>query len=121
MEKLVELLNKFEKEKIISEWWRVDEDDEYFWRSLEWWDIVNRSFDRDAHWFFKYQIISKDFKFIERLVKNDKIDFIKVIQKKWNWEIDNIMLSMKEREYLELLILLAIQDDPLQFLSQIIK
>lgn len=73
MNKLVKLLNKFEKEKIINEWWYVDEDDEYFWRSIEDWEVVNWSYDRDAHWFFKYYIISKEFKFIERLVENNKI------------------------------------------------
>lgn len=59
--------------------------------------------------------------FIKWLVENDKIDFVKVIQKKWHWEIDNIMLSMKEREYLELLMLLAIQNEPLTFLISILK
>lgn len=131
MEKLVELLNQFEKEKIISEWWRVDEDDEYFWRSLEWWDIVNWSFDPDAHWFFKYQIISKDFKFIERLVKKDKIDLQKVMEQNKNWYditrvnpddnfIDNAIEYDDELD-LFIIMLLAIQDDPLKFLSQIIK
>lgn len=124
MEKLVELLNKFEKEKIISEWWYVDEDDEYFWRSLEWWDIVNRSFDPDAHWFFKYQIISKDFKFIERLVKKDKVD----VEKLLNIQNEYFRLQIWNDNYNSenyfvdgLLMLLAIQDDPLQFLSWIIK
>lgn len=119
MEKLVELLNKFEKEKIIKNWWYVDEDDEYFWRSIEDWDIVNWSFDPDAHWFFKYQIISKDFKFIDRLVKNDQIDTRKIDEDR----LETIQYSEKERItiYDWLLMLLAIQDDPLQFLSWIIK
>lgn len=120
MEKLVELLNKFEKEKIINNWWYVDEDDEYFWRSLEWWDIVNRSFDPDAHWFFKYQIISKDFKFIDRLVKKDKIDFDEVEQKA-NFEFTCNYVLKKDEISDKLLMILAIKDDPLKFLSQIIK
>ena len=122
MEKLVELLNKFEKEKIINNWWYVDEDDEYFWRSLEWWDIVNWSFDPDAHWFFKYQIISKDFKFIERLEKNDKIDRPKVWLKiKDLWD-EYWWFGIYSWIHIECLImLLSIQDDPLQFLSWIIK
>lgn len=120
MEKLVELLNQFEKEKIISEWWRVDEDDEYFWRSLEWWDIVNRSFDPDAHWFFKYQIISKDFKFIERLVKNDKIEtnnlslqaFKNIFGGCWFVEVSDLEV---------LLMLFAISDTPIEDLVSYLK
>lgn len=125
MEKLVELLNKFEKEKIINDWWYVDEDDEYFWRSLEWWDIVNRSFDRDAHWFFKYQIISKDFKFIERLVNNNKIDrltFCTVETPSSKYEDFDLWPETPREDYTNILLMdLAIQDDPLKFLSWIIK
>lgn len=131
MEKLVELLNEFEKEKIINDLWYVDEDTEYFWRSIEYWKIVNWGYDTDAHWFFKYQIISKDFKFIERLVKKDKIDLQKVMEQNKNWYditrvnpddnfIDNAIEYDDELD-LFIIMLLAISDEPLQFLSQIIK
>lgn len=111
MDKLVKLLNRFEKEKIISEGWRVDEDDEYFWRSVEDWEIVNWSFDPDAHWFFKYQIISKDFKFIERLVNNNKIALTKLYHD----------MRLEFWDYYWLLMQLAIQDEPIEFLISILK
>lgn len=125
MEKLVELLNKFEKEKIIKNWWYVDEDDEYFWRSIENWKIVNRDYDPDAHGFMKYYIISKDFEFIKRLVENYKIDLYE-LEKIWYekiiydcyWQYRKIV---NYSDYEILLMLLAIKDDPLKFLSQIIK
>lgn len=120
METLVELLNKFEKEKIINEWWDVDEDDEYFWRSLEDWEIVNWSYDPDAHWFFKYYIISKDFKFIERLVNKDKIETnnlsLKVFKNIFSggWFVEASDLEV-------LLMLLAISDTPIDDLIQLLK
>lgn len=114
MEKIVELLNKFEKEKAISERWYVDEDDEYFWWSLEDWDIVNWSYDPDAHWFMKFYIISKEFKFIERLVKNDKID-----KEEFSWflywpdyisDLSNAIIAW-----------LSISDEPLNDLISLLK
>ncbi len=122
MNELVKLLNKFEKEKIINEWWYVDEDDEYFWRSIKDWEVVNWSYDRDAHWFMKYYIISKDFKFIERLVKNDKIDIDKV---KENWIKHNGRMDVdglyRYSVYERVLMLLAIQDEPINFLIQLLN
>lgn len=97
-------------ERYLCQWELVYEPAEKFfnWESISW-DSANSV------------VISKSYGFIKRLVDNDKIDFIKVIQKKWHWEIDNIMLSMKEREYLELLMLLSIQDNPIEFLINILK
>lgn len=125
MEKLVELLNKFEKEKIINNWWYVDEDDEYFWRSLEDWDIVNRTFDPDAHSFMKYYIISKDFEFVERLFKTDKVDNYKLydVWKKENWDfryMKDDKSSLEKRIY-SVIMLLSISENPMKFLFQILK
>lgn len=67
-------------------------------------------------------IISKQFWFIGRLVENDKIDFIKLIQKQGNWEIDNIKLNpIKELEYYKLLMLLAISENPISDLISLLK
>jgi hypothetical protein len=114
MNKLIKLLNEYEKispsrlqRKYYSENWHIMYIDE------EWEDVDDYRTD--------YEIISKEYGFIKWLVDNDKINFIKVIQKKWHWEIDNIMLSMKEREYLELLMLLAIQENSIEFLISILK
>jgi hypothetical protein len=111
MEKLLELLNDY-KPYIQSDGTHTDN---FWWYVSQWHSAV---FPKEV---WVERIISKEYGFIKRLVDNDKIDFIKVIQKKWHWEIDNIMLSMKEREYLELLMLLAISNEPIEFLISILK
>lgn len=114
MEKLIELLNQYE----IDRWmWSVFN----IWKFA--WEIHYYDNEKDEFVFdnVKLYIISKHYGFIKWLVDNNKIDFIKVIQKKWNWEIDNIMLLIKEREYLELLMLLAISDTPIDDLISYLK
>lgn len=125
MEKLVELLNKFEKEKIINNWWYVDEDDEYFWRSIENWKIVNRSYDPDAHSFMKYYIISKDFEFVERLFKTDKVDNYKLYDA-LKTENRDFRYTKDDKSPLEqridvFIMLLNISKDPMKILFQILK
>ena len=123
MEKLVELLNKFEKEKIIKNWWYVDEDDEYFWRSIENWKIVNWDYDPDAHSFMKYYIISKDFEFINRLCEKDLIDKATVeystdieIFHRRRWQI-NKAVEVYERA----IMLLSIAENPIDLLISFLK
>lgn len=70
MEKLVKLLNQYEREK---EWLPEDFEDYVMW-NIEWNKIVQPSCDPDAREYFKYYIISKDYEFIKWLVDNDKID-----------------------------------------------
>ena len=125
MEKLVELLNEFEKEKIIKDWWSVDEDDEYFWRSIENWKIVNWSYDPDAHEFMKYYIFSKDFEFVERLFKKDKVDNYKLYDA-FKTENRDFRYTKDDKSPLEqridvLIMLLNISKDPMKILFQIIK
>lgn len=61
-------------------------------------------------------LISKKYGFIEWLVENDKID-------KENEELISLMSELWERENVEkcLLMLLAIQDEPIEFLCEILK
>ena len=54
-------------------------------------------------------LISKKYQFIERLVKNDKIDMSKLDSR------------YSKVEYEPLLMLLAIQDEPIDFLLSILK
>lgn len=118
MKKLVMLLNEYEKEKIINEWWSVDEDDNYFWRSIENWKIVNRDYDPDAHSFMNEYIISKKFWFIKWLVENDKINRDKFYDEnilKW------FMTLTKEEKADSIIMNLSIQDEPINFLISILK
>lgn len=120
MEKIVELLNQFEKEKIINEWWSVDEDDIYFWRSIENGKIVNWDYDPDAHSFMKEYIISKRFKFIKWLLENEKIEtnnlslkaFKNIFSGGWFVEVSDLEV---------LLMLLSISDTPIEDLISYLK
>ena len=113
MEKLIELLNEYEWDWFVSIKW--DED-----------------FFKDD--FFKHytlQTISKSYWFIKWLVDNDKIDF-NFVERVWSWDFIYDMDSpyyysctCKDlNEYNEVdrvLMLLAIQDEPIEFLCSILK
>jgi len=114
--KLIELLNKYEKiapsrlqRKYYSENWHIMYIDE------EWEDVDDYRTD--------YEIISKDYGFIKRLVNNDKIDqntkFLISAnvenQKTWMWYVHTF------DQYESLLMLLSIQENPIEFLISILK
>jgi len=79
--------------------------------SLDWWTIC---------WIHETVLISKRFWFIKRLVDNDKIDFDKVYEKEENENID-ICMSWEDADMYWLLMLLSIQDKPIDFLISILK
>ena len=66
-------------------------------------------------------VISKRFWFIERLVKNDKIDIYKLMATEWCptnwWGRETEWYSNLER----LLMVLSIQDQPIEYLCSILK
>jgi len=116
MEKLIELLNEYNKEKTNGEiWWREREYDNEFWNllygSYSWWT------------FSTLYCISKKYWFIQRLVDNDKIDRDKVLisfsmaeydglwNMYWHWVDDNQRLLM----------ILAISDTPIEDLVSTLK
>lgn len=118
MEKLIELLT----EHCRKHYWFKDNDDIEI-------DTDSVSF----HLYFKWErlfpirvetVICKEFWFIKWLVENEKIDFEKPI-----WEFANkYKLIVSDSFYLkelskedELLMLLAIQDEPIRFLISILK
>ena len=118
MEKLIELLNEYEKEIKKSEF--------YEWEKWIWWDTnLFRRDTRDEEWSHLYSdtadtyVISKKFWFIKWLVENDKIDTesycrITSIERKWEKDV-------YRDEVDSLLMLLAIQDEPIDFLCSILK
>jgi hypothetical protein len=129
MEKLIELLNEYEKEELKSEF--------YEWEKWIWWDTnLFRRDTRDEEWSHIYSdtadtyVISKKYGFIWWLVENDKIDLVKVYENLTNYEIEIRIRAVKELlenneedtiAYLKLLMLLAIQDEPIRFLCEILK
>ena len=79
MEKLIELLNEYEKKERKSEF--------YEWEKWVWWEFnLFRRDTYDEEWSHIYSdtadtyVISKKFWFIKRLVENDKID-VKELEK----------------------------------------
>lgn len=110
MDKLIKLLDLYRRtnktEELLGEPWTLV--------PLTWKDfiILNR-----------VMIISKEYGFIKWLVDNDKIDYEKV-DKSWNdemsfvdFKLDNIM----EIRIKVVLMLLSIQDEPIEFLISILK
>jgi len=136
IEKLIELLNEYEIEKEKSEWVNVDAYVEFKW-DYNYNRLVR--YDETDHWEWDNlywdtavaYLISKSFWFIKWLVENDKIDTSKANDKNLNgYEIELRIRAVKELVadseektvlYLNLLMLLAITDEPIRFLCEILK
>jgi hypothetical protein len=118
MEKLIELLNEYDS------WWAYDD---YYWL-FQYWQ------DRDAYRLCKYQLVSKEYGFIKWLVDNDKIDHKIYGDMKFTAIKQWVLIDKKSgstaqetREIIEngcidtFIALLAIQDEPIEFLISILK
>ena len=106
MEKLIQLLNEYEKQFTDRPnyfWYK----DKMLWKyilcELNWRIIDNQ----------ELMIISERYEFIKRLVENDKIEFSKY------WKVSNE--EDRRTEYQNLLMLLSIQDNPISDLISILK
>lgn len=111
MEKLIELLNEYKEEKNIC---NTDMD----WQ-LEIWNYRYVSYPCAE------RLCSKEYGFIKWLVDNDKIDYMKLYN---GWCIEKVFYFEGEIDHAEefkseekLLMLLAIQDEPIEFLISILK
>lgn len=110
MEKLIGLLYEYQKIKCFYPlYYDVEENKIYF--------------DSDTIIWAEQYLISKEFWFIERLVENDKIDTQELLGIYWEtsqsiWETNKYELYPA---YKRLLMLLAIQDDPIEFLIRLLK
>lgn len=98
MEKLIELLNEYGNE-ICNHWGDYQTDMDFT--------------DRDTYWY-----LSKKFWFIQWLVENDKIDIDKMEEKS---EYTFIKNGWWEHIIEDVLMLLTIQDEPINFLISILK
>ena len=138
MEKLIELLNEYHhfNSDLIYYWWDEECEKFYFHTELQeeqkkklWYALIDDGIDEQRvgnEW-----ICSKKFWFIKRLVENDKIDTSKANDKNLNgYEIELRIRAVKELVadseektvlYLNLLMLLAIQEQPIDFLCEILK
>ena len=117
MEKLIDLLNEWEeKEKTSKIEWRIDNNPTgIYWYVWKYW-----------LWFAsKMIIISKEYWFIKWLVEKDKIDR----ERFWNSETKlskysdfELSYDTPREDYTNILLMeLAIQDEPIDFLISILK
>lgn len=108
MEKLIELLNEYEQE-------------EWCWR-LKYWKLHNKYYDDYDRKDEEIRLISKWYGFIKWLVENEKIDVEKV-KESWfmtrTFDLDECWEPYSDLE--SLLMLLSIQDEPIEFLVSILK
>ena len=113
MEKLIELLKEYDKI-------RSKKSNKSFNRDLLLNNFVNLP-DRSL-WESELIVISSSYWFIKWLVDNDKIDLEKI----WRFKAERkntqiIAIANKSDFYLSLLMLLSIQDEPINFLVSILK
>ena len=110
LEKLIELLLNYEEEIKKSEW-----DYRYYWNMIDSLQLECRNvissqiLMREERWLI---LISKSYGFIKWLVDNDKIWLIECNYWKHHFEWNN---------YEDILMLLSIQDNPIEFLISISK
>ena len=114
MEKLIELLNEYEKEK--KSW--------FTWRSIDSYD--NCVYGVDCDWETEItmysDLYSKQYWFIKRLIKENKID-IERLHKIVDYRLEIKENYVNAHDYNSdcLLMLLAISDTPIEFLISILK
>ena len=108
MEKLIELLNEWFQERYKTNI-RFDKFENY--GGNDYWYFQSND---NEHFMYETDVWTKKYWFIKRLVENKKIDLEKV---KINW------LNYVNDELLEnkILMLLSIQDEPIEFLISILK
>ena len=137
IETFIELLNEYEIEKEKTERIDVDEYVEFEWDCnndywLTRWDKTDPWEWDNLYWDTAVAyLISKSFWFIKWLVDNDKIDTSKANDKNLNgYEIELRIRAVKELVadseektvlYLNLLMLLSINENPISFLISILK
>ena len=112
MEKLIKLLNEYER----SKWTNLEITN---WKCVYW----NLSYFWYGNWYSEFLCISKRYGFIQRLVDNDKIDttnkftIMTNVENKENW----LWYSHTFEWYEALIMLLSIQDNPIEFLISVLK
>jgi len=123
MEKLIELLNEYEeKEGYNKAEWKVSENNQLHYKYVvsgtpngEW--FSEKYLSRDVS---QAYLISSRYRFIKWLVENDKIDLDAC---EWEKTYNNLTASRDSNysQYERLLMALAIQDEPIRFLCEILK
>ena len=114
MEKLLELLREYST--LI--WERTGE----YWNPIRWWNEKYLTYPIEI-----MRIKSKEYWFIERLVKNEKIKWRDKTELYYNiscydwdwWEYELIWPDFTDTEHI--IMILSIQDNPIEYLCSILK
>jgi hypothetical protein len=123
MDKLIELLNEYEVEKKPSRLQR----NYYLWFVHNFWKwimYIDEEWEDVDDYRTDYEIISKEYGFIKWLVENKKIDrsTIHIYAEPYYDLRDYTTDDFKKINWVnELLMLLAIQNNPIEFLISILK
>lgn len=111
MEKVIELLNEYEKRTVVH------------WYEWYWQDVLMCRYIKDNFEFYTDEAttiaISKYYWFIKWLVDKDKIDvesYCRITSVERKWEKD-----VYRDEVDSLIMLLAIQNEPIEFLISVLK
>lgn len=106
MDKIIELLIEYDWWDYVKNWLTISE-------KIKFEDYVSLTYYKDM----TYEIISKEYRFIEWLVENDKIDFKKLYDDVSDYCEDLVPYPA----YDCLLMLLAISEQPLKDLLSYLK
>lgn len=112
MEKLIELLNESEREKVIHRTYYL----------VSWYIMYKRDDGEEVDdKRTDLEIISKSYWFIKRLVENDKIDRYKFeVEYMDKQTLEDVYIAWAKQDEL-LIMILAISDTPILFLVSILK
>ena len=112
MEKLIELLNEYN--------WNVLKHSD-IWEEKDWKIFLRIDSNHTFGFHIDLYVISKSYWFIQWLVENEKIDFSKVKEKIWlERELyERMLYRYKETDFL--IMLLSIENEPIEFLISILK
>lgn len=109
MEKLIELLNEYERSKGTNI-------EITYWECVYW----NLSYFRYGNWYSNLLCISKSYYFIHWLVNNDKIDRDRTFKENWLFKMYFYDLEYV-KNYDKLIMWLSVEDKPIEFLISILK
>lgn len=98
----------YERESHGDNIYMKDLDDPYEWLNMYW-------------WYAKARIISKQFWFIERLVKTNKIDLEGIEQRAIEFFYDESPVRWKEIRAERLIMMLSVQYNPIDFLISYLR
>lgn len=119
--KLIELLNEYEEYQYKTEWVSM-----YHWEILTWSIIARSNYSDKLLDISEPLVYSKSYKFIQRLVDNDKIEYRKVIEKEIEiWfklvRFKDFPKKRKDEDVEEVLMLLSISDTPIEDLISYLR